>query len=54
MKIRCKVINGEYKGREGYILKGPNYFGLVMFYSKEGSSPYRVCIPYEDVEVYNE
>ena len=53
MKINCKVINGKYKNREGYILEGPNELGLVMFYSKEGSFPYRVCLHYEDVEVNN-
>lgn len=53
MKIYCKVANGQYKNREGYLLKGPNELGLVMFYSKEGSFPYRVCLRYEDVEVLN-
>ena len=53
MKIFCKIINGEYADREGYILKGPNDLGLVMFYSKEGSYPYRTCVCYENVEVTN-
>ena len=53
MKICCKVINGQYKNREGYILNGPNELGLVMFYSKEGSYPYRTCLYYKDVEVTN-
>lgn len=53
MKIYCKVVNGQYKDREGYLLKGPNELGLVMFYSKEGSFPYRTCLRYEDVEVNN-
>lgn len=53
MKICCKIINGQYKNREGYILNGPNELGLVMFYSKEGSYPYRTCLYYKDVEVTN-
>lgn len=51
MNIKCKVINGKYCGREGYITKNPNSFGLVMFYSKEGVYPYRVCLSYKDLEV---
>ena len=53
MKIYCKVISGQYKNREGYLLKGPNELGLVMFYSKEGVCPYRVCLRKEEVEVIN-
>lgn len=51
MKIFCKVINGKYAGREGYILAGPNEYGLVQFYSKEGAYPYRVNLYAKDVEV---
>ena len=51
MKIFCKVINGKYTGREGYILAGPNEYGLVQFYSKEGVYPYRVNLCAKDVEV---
>ena len=50
MKTKCKVINGKYSGREGYIIDNPN-FGFIMFYSKEGIYPYRVCLPYKDLEV---
>ena len=53
MKFYCKIINGRYKDREGYLLSGPNELGLVMFYSKEGSYPYRTCLCYKDVEVLN-
>lgn len=53
MEIICRITKGSYKGREGYIKAGPNEFGLVMFYSKEGCYPYRTCIPYEDLEVIN-
>ena len=53
MKISCKVINGKYRDREGYIYGGPNKYDLVMFYSKEGIYPYRVCLSYKDVEVIN-
>lgn len=51
VKIFCKVINGKYAGREGYILSGPNEYGLVQFYSKGGAYPYRVNLYAKDVEV---
>lgn len=37
------VIIGKYQGREGMATE-PNKVGNVMFYPKEGKSPYRVCL----------
>ena len=43
----CKVIKGKYAGREGKCEK--TQYGTVMFYSKEGHSPYRVCLKESEV-----
>lgn len=45
------VVNGNYKGREGVADFAPSKYGNVMFYPKEGSNPYRVCLKKEDVIV---
>lgn len=49
-KIFAKVVSGNYQGREG--IADTNYLektGNVMFYP-EGGSPYRVCLPFSDIE----
>ena len=43
------VIEGKYKGREGRTTK-VNSYGNVMFYSKEGCYPYRVCLKKEQIQ----
>ena len=53
MKINCIVVSGKYTGREGYVTEKPNELGLVMFYSKEGQNPYRVCLHSSEMVVLN-
>lgn len=43
------VIEGKYKGREGRATK-INLYGNVMFYSKAGCYPYRVCLKKEQIQ----
>lgn len=45
------VLNGKYQGRVGYVDLAPVKYGNVMFYSKEGEFPYRVCLKQDDVKI---
>ena len=45
------VLNGKYQGRVGYADLAPVKYGNVMFYSKEGEFPYRVCLRKDDVKI---
>lgn len=43
------VVDGKYTGRIGEATPA-NSYGNVMFYSEEGTNPYRVCLKAEDVQ----
>lgn len=50
-KYPVKIISGKYKGLIGWTYhKEANQWGNIMFYSDQGSCPYRVCLRFSDVE----
>ena len=53
MKVYCKIKTGMYSGKEGFYfsdkIKEVNGETLIMFYSNEGSHPYRICISFDDI-----
>ena len=53
-KYAVKIISGKYKGMIGWTYDlFPNNWGNVMFYSAQGSYPYRVCLSHKDIEYLN-
>jgi hypothetical protein len=50
-KIEVIVTNGKYSGRQGFAdYSITKKTGNVMFYSKEGSFPYRTVLNRNDVK----
>ena len=50
-KYAVKIISGKYKGMIGWTpYEKPNKWGNIMFYSNQGSYPYRICVGKEDFE----
>ena len=50
-KHTVRVISGKYKGMRGWTYDlSPNDWGNIMFYSTQGSYPYRVCLSHKDIE----
>ena len=50
-KYAVKIISGKYKGMIGWTpFEKPNAYGNIMFYSDQGSYPYRVCVSKTEVE----
>jgi hypothetical protein len=50
-KYAVKIISGKYKGMIGWTpYEKPNAYGNIMFYSNQGSYPYRVCISKTEFE----
>ena len=50
-KFAVKIVGGKYKGMMGWTpQEQPNAYGNIMFYSEQGSYPYRVCVSKTEFE----
>ena len=46
-----RIIRGKYKNMTGWTpYEKPNAYGNIMFYSDQGSYPYRVCVSKTEFE----